>query len=88
MVIFKRGKNYSIVSNSKFKASKEIVIFYPYYCHCEAYHIFTMLLYLIPQEKSGVPLVAHEKFSEPKEVEVLSNVNIVDVLMDIIHEKC
>ncbi|MED6183617.1 hypothetical protein PIB30_039364 [Stylosanthes scabra] len=28
-------------------------------------------------DKSGVPLVAHEKFSEPKEVEVLFNINNV-----------
>jgi hypothetical protein len=27
-------------------------------------------LFAISQEKSGVPLVAHEKFAKPKEVEV------------------
>jgi hypothetical protein len=30
------------------------------------------------QDKSGVKLVAHEKFSEPKEVEVLFNAHGVD----------
>lgn len=30
-----------------------------------------MFLCLISQEKSGVPLVASEKFAEPKEVEVI-----------------
>lgn len=40
-----------------------------------------MLLYSITQEKSGVPLVAHEKFAEPKEVEVLYNADGV-VLFD------
>lgn len=39
-----------------------------------------MLLYSILQEKSGVALVAHEKFSEPKEVEVLFNADGVYLL--------
>lgn len=42
-----------------------------------------MLLYSITQEKSGVPLVAHEKFAEPKEVEVLYNAVVLFYLMDI-----
>jgi hypothetical protein len=39
-----------------------------------------MILYSILQEKSGVQLVAHEKFSEPKEVEVQFNAHGVDLL--------
>jgi hypothetical protein len=31
-----------------------------------------MSILFLCQEKSGVPLVAHEKFSEPKEVEVIT----------------
>jgi hypothetical protein len=39
-----------------------------------------MFLYSILQVKSGVKLEAHEKFSEPKEVEVLFNADGVDLL--------
>lgn len=42
-----------------------------------------MLLYSILQEKSGVPLVAHEKYSEPKEVEVMPNADGVDFLWQL-----
>lgn len=33
------------------------------------------------QEKSGVDLVAHEKFSEPREVEVMLYANIIAVVL-------
>jgi len=39
--------------------------------------LIIMLLYSILQEKSGTLLVAQEKFSEPKEVEVLFNVDLL-----------
>lgn len=41
------------------------------------------MLNFISQDKSGVPLVAQEKFSEPKEVEVLFNAQVVVSLMHI-----
>lgn len=40
-----------------------------------------MFLCLMSQEKSGVPLVAHEKFSEPKEVEVVFNIVSTELLV-------
>jgi len=46
-------------------------IWFPYY-----HNAFVFIL----QEKSGVPLVAQEIFSEPKEVEVLFNADGVDLL--------
>lgn len=33
------------------------------------------------QEKSGVDLVAHEKFSKPREVEVMPYANIIVVVL-------
>ena len=44
------------------------LIFILYICNFCVSHRTTILL----QDKSGVPLVAHEKFAEPKEVEVYS----------------
>jgi len=47
-----------------------------------------MLLYSILQEKSGTLLVAQEKFSEPKEVEVLFNVDLLATFYTTIRSRC
>jgi len=46
---------------------------------CGVLHYHNAFVFIL-QEKSGVPLVAHKKFAEPKEVEVLFNADGVDLL--------